>query len=56
MVLIWQKQLSHPEVNHSRSGAPSARWGQVMGVIRRFGGAERLQGTLEEIQARLYAA
>jgi hypothetical protein len=30
--------------------------GQVVGVIRRFGDAERLQETMQEIQQRLYAA
>ncbi len=29
--------------------------GQVPGVIRRFGGAEQLQATVQEIQQRLYA-
>jgi type I restriction enzyme R subunit len=36
--------------------SPFREMGQAPGVIRRFGDAQRLQATLQEMQQRLYAA
>lgn len=47
------EQLADPRVFRT---SPFREMGQAPGVIRRFGGAERLQETLEEVQRRLYAA
>jgi type I restriction enzyme R subunit len=47
------EQLSDPRVFRT---SPFREMGQVPGVIRRFGGADQLQETLDEMQQRLYAA
>lgn len=36
--------------------SPFREMGKAVGVIRRFGGVERLQATMREMQQRLYAA
>jgi type I restriction enzyme R subunit len=47
------EQLADPRVFRT---SPFREMGQAPGVIRRFGGAERLQETVHEMQRRLYAA
>jgi type I restriction enzyme R subunit len=47
------EQLSDPRVFRT---SPFREMGQSPGVIRRFGGVEQLQETLDEVQRRLYAA
>jgi type I restriction enzyme R subunit len=47
------EQLADPRVF---SLSPFREMGKVVGVIRRFGGSERLQETVRKMQRRLYAA
>jgi type I restriction enzyme R subunit len=47
------EQLADPRVF---SLSPFREMGKVVGVIRRFGGSERLQETVREMQRRLYVA
>lgn len=47
------EQLADPRVFRT---SPFREMGQSPGVIRRFGGVEQLQETLDEVQRRLYAA
>jgi len=47
------EQLSDPRVFRT---SPFREMGQAPGVIQRFGGAQRLQETLEQMQQKLYAA
>jgi type I restriction enzyme R subunit len=47
------EQLADPRVFRTN---PFREMGQAPGIVRRFGGAEELQETLDEIQRRLYAA
>ena len=48
------RQITDPNIFRV---SPFREMGELRGVIRRFGGdAERLRGTIDEIQQRLYAA
>ena len=47
------EQLADPRVFRL---SPFREMGQTPGVIRRFGGAERLQETVREVQRRIYVA
>jgi type I restriction enzyme R subunit len=44
-------EMSNPEIFRV---PPFREMGQAPGIIRRFGGADRLRGTLGEVQRRLY--